>query len=117
MTTVQEALVSLLRNEGLTVYPLAVPNNGTYPNVCYQRVSNPQYRTHSGVYMERPRVQLSCWGENYADCVATAQTVTAALDLNQSDFALATKENEMDAVEVETGLYRILLEFFIYEMK
>ena len=112
--TVQATLVSLLQGAGLTVYPLTVPQNGTYPNVVYQRVSNMQVRTHSGVALERPRVQLSCWAKTYAECVATAQTVKAALDLNQTDFKLATKENELDAQEVETGLYRIILDFYVW---
>jgi hypothetical protein len=111
--TVQATLVALLQGEGLTVYPLSVPNNGTYPNVVYQMISNVQIRSHSGVALERPRMQLSCWGKKYADCVSTAQAAKAAMDLNQTDFKLATKENELDARE-EAGLYRIVIDYFVW---
>jgi hypothetical protein len=112
--TVQITLVDILQGLGYPAYPLEVPNNGIYPNVVYQMISNKQIRSHSGVEMERPRMQISCWGKRYADCVTTAQTVKAALDLNQTDFKLATKENEFDVKEVKSGLYRIILDYFIW---
>jgi hypothetical protein len=112
--TVQATIVSLLQGVGLTVYPLTAPGNGTYPNVTYQRVTTVQVRTHSGVALERPRMQLSCWAKTYAECVATSQTVKAALDQNQTDFKLATKANEMDVAEAEPGYYRIILEYVIW---
>ncbi len=112
--TTQETLVTLLSGQGLTIYPLSVPVDGTYPNVVYQTISNRQFRSHSKVEMERPRMQLSCWAKKYAECVATAQTVKAAMDLNQMDFKLATKENEIDAKEVESGIYRIILDYFVW---
>lgn len=108
-------LVSLLAGLGLKVYPLAVPESGAvYPNVVYQTISTVQIRSHEGVEMERPRVQLSVHAKTYIQCVQTAQTVKSALDLNQTDFKLATKENEMDAKEVEAGIYRIMLDYFIW---
>jgi hypothetical protein len=113
--SVQTTLVTLLQDEGLTVYPVAVPTNGKYPNVVYQRISNVQVRSHSGVEMERPRMQLTCWAKKYADCFDVAQAVKEALDLNQTDFKLATKENEMDVREESTGLFRIILEYFIWD--
>lgn len=112
--SVQATLVSLLKGKGLTVYSLAVPSNGTYPCVVYQAISNKQIRTHAGIDSERRRMQISCWGKTYADCVATAQTVRTAMDLNQTNFKLAVKENELDAIEVELGTYRIILEYFIF---
>jgi len=111
---IQTTLVSLLKGEGLTVYPLAVPTNGTYPNVTYQMISNVQTRTHAGVDSERPRMQLSCHSKAYADCYDTAETVKSAMDLNQTDFKLATKENEFDVKEVEPGIYRIVLDYYVW---
>jgi hypothetical protein len=113
--TIQETLVSVLTGAGLTVYPLSVPTGGSYPNVVYQTISNRQIRSHAGVEMERPRMQISCWAKTYAACVTTAQAVKNALDLNQADFNLATKENEIDIKEVESGLYRTVLDYFIWQ--
>jgi tRNA threonylcarbamoyladenosine modification (KEOPS) complex Pcc1 subunit len=113
--TVQETLVTLLTGEGLKAYPLSVPvRDAVYPNVVYQTISNRQIRSHAGVEMERPRMQLSCWARTYSACVATAQTVKSAMDLNQVDFKLATKENEFDVKEVEPGLYRTVLDYFVW---
>lgn len=116
--TIQETLTALLAGKGLTVYPLSVPVKGTYPNVVYQMISNRQVRSHVGVEAERPRMQLSVWAKGqdaYLQCVATAQTVKNAMDLNKTDFMLATKENEMDAKEVEPEMYRVILDYFVWE--
>jgi len=115
MTTVQETITSLLTNAGLTVYPLSVPaSSGSYPNVVYQMITNQQIRSHVGIEMERPRMQLSCHAKKFSECVATAQTVKTAMDLNRTNFKLATKENEFDARDVESGIYRIVLEYFVW---
>jgi hypothetical protein len=112
--TVERDLVTLLQNQGLTVYPGTIPENGTYPNVVYQRISTPQIRTHAGVALEYPRFQLSCWARSYGDSLATALTVKEALDLNQVTFKLATQEGELDLMDEEAELYRRVLDFFLW---
>ena len=114
--TIRETVVTVLETAGLTGYPGSVPAKvGTYPCVVYQIISNKKIRTHAGNVGERPRVQLSCYGKTLATCVATAETVKAAMDLNQTNFELATLENEQDAKEVEPGIHRVILEFFIWD--
>ena len=122
MTTVQEDLVAVLEDAGLKLYPNAVPaKDAIYPNVVYQQISSKQIRYHrrdgsdSGTAMERPRIQLSVHGRSKATVMQTAQTVKGALDFNQTDFILATRENEMDAKEIESGIYRVMLDYFIWQ--
>jgi hypothetical protein len=112
--TVETTIVSVLETAGLTVYPGSIPANGTYPNVVYQRISTAQIRSHAGVEMERPRFQFSCWGKKYSDSLSTAQVVKNALDLNQIDFKLAVQDSELDLKDVETGLYRKVIDMFIW---
>lgn len=118
MTYLEEDIESVLNT--LTVYPLSVPDDdsASYPCVVYQKVSNKQFRTlNQGNTIARYRFKFSCWGKDYESSLATAKTVKEKLDLNNTDFKLATKENEFDTKETEVGLYRTTLEFFILSDK
>ena len=110
----EQTLVTVLETTGKPVYSLSIPANGSYPCVVYQRISTLQYRSHSGNELERPRFQVSCWGKTYSETKALSESVKTALDLNQVNFKLATKEEEIDEKEAETGLYRKVLDFFIF---
>ena len=112
--TIETDLVALLQAQGLTLYPGSIPENGTYPNVVYQRITTTDIRSHKGIEIERPRFQLSCWAKSYKTSVETAQTVKAVLDLNQIQFKLATRENEFDFPDVEAKLYRRILEYILW---
>lgn len=107
-------LKTVLDSTNYPVYALAVPTNGTYPCIVYQRISTFQMRSHSGNELERPRFQISCWANSYAEAKTVSEAVKTALDLNQVNFKLATKENELDDKEIETNLYRKILDFFVW---
>jgi hypothetical protein len=107
-------LKTVLKTTNYPVYALSVPADGIYPCIVYQRISTFPMRSHSGNYMERPRFQISCWGNSYAEAKTVSEAVKTALDLNQVNFKLATKENELDDKEVETILYRKILDFYIW---
>lgn len=112
--TVETDLDALLKAQGLTVYPGSIPENGNYPNVVYQLVLSTDIRSHEGIAMEKPRFQLSCWAKTKKASVETAQTVKAVLDLNQTNFKLATRVNEFDFPDVEAKLYRRILEYVLW---
>ena len=107
-------LPELLEDAGLTVYPDMAPEDADYPCVVYQRISTPKIRTHAGVVLEYPRYQFSCWSPRKQETVQTADRVKEALDLNQIHFKLATQEEELDLPDQEAGLYRRVLDFFIW---
>jgi hypothetical protein len=111
----ETTLVTLLRTLGYPVYALSVPTDGTYPCIAFQRVSTLPIRSHQGNEMERPRFQISCWGNTYAVAKTISEAVKTALDLNQTNFELATKENELDDLETETKLYRKILDFYVWD--
>lgn len=112
--SVETVLITLLEGEGLDVYGGAIPENKPLPAVVYQRISTPQIRTHVGVAMEYPRMQITIWGSKQKDVSDIAETINAVLDTNQINFKLATKENEFDITEVEPNLHRRILEYFIW---
>lgn len=114
--TTEETIITLLQGAGIQVYPGSVPEDGTYPNVVFQVISEPLLaRTHDGTEVYTPRVQFSVWAETYEEVVLTTQTVKDIFTLNRTDFKLATKENEIDfPEEVEAGYYRRIIEFLVW---
>lgn len=113
-------IVSLLEvDNGIKCYPQIMPEDGSavLPCVVYQRISTRQFRAMEGNSLERPRMQLSVWSDDYDECSATAETVKGLIDLNQTDFHLAYKDNELESdVPDESGLYQIILDFiFLYK--
>lgn len=111
----ETTLVSILNDAGLTVYGLALPQDGTavLPSAVYQRISTRQFRHMAGNGLTRPRMQITAWGETYEDSLDTAETVKTALDLNTTNFELAVKDNEIHTLEVEPGLYATRLDFLV----
>ena len=113
--TIESTLKSVLAATGYPVYAIVVPEEGDYPCYAYQRISTPQERTHAGNAFERARMQVSCWGNTYAEAVTLAEAAKIALDLNQIKFELATKENEFDLKEKGVELYQKVLDFFVWD--
>ena len=117
-TTIEEDIYSLLTaSPALTAYPLSVPTDGSFPCVVYQRIATVQNRHMTGNGLEKIRYQLTAWGKTYASSLATAKSAKIKFDLNTTNFVLATKENQLEAKEVETGLYSTILEFYIWSRK
>lgn len=97
------------------VYPVTMPQGATLPGMCYQFISEAQQRSHSGNSLSRRRLQVSCWGKTNAAAITLAASVKAALDLNQTGVELITAENMNDFVDPESGLYRRIVEFFVWD--
>lgn len=110
----EQTLKTLLSNIGYPVYALSIPSNGTIPCYVYQKISSVEIRSHSGNELERARFQVSCWGNTYEQAKTLAQAVKTALDLNKINFKLATKENEIDEKETESNLYRVIVDFYLW---
>lgn len=113
--TIEQDLVSVL--SGVTLFPLSIPTDATFPCVSYQQISDFPYRSHTANTLRRIRYQINCYGKTYTSAISTAQTVKTALDLNKVNFTLAYKINEVHTKEVESGLYEVRLEFTIWTSK
>jgi len=114
---IEETIVDLLQDNNINVYPDSAPVKAIYPCVVYQRISTPLIRTHSGNTLQYPRFQFSCYGKGEngkSDALTTAQSVKSLIDLNQTNFILATKEGELDIEEIEPLMFRRILDFYIW---
>ncbi len=107
-------LKTVLKSTGYPVYANSVPTAGDYPCIVYKRVSTYEIRSHSGSEIERPRFQVSCWAKKYSEALSVSEAVKAKLNLNQVNFKLATKENELDDEEKESKLHRRILDFYMW---
>lgn len=115
--TVENDIITLLNTTGKKAYHLSLPDNPNdyeLPVMVLQRISTTTDKTHGGNAFERARFQVTCWATTFSACRALALEVKNLMDLNQTNFELATKENEIDTKEVETNLYGTILDFFVW---
>jgi len=112
---IEDTIVAMLDSAGITNYPLVPPHDAPTPCVVYQKISMMDMRSHEGYVAERGRWQFSCYAYTYPESKDLAETVKALFDLNQIDFELATREGEIDTPDPDTGLFRKILDFFIWK--
>lgn len=113
---------SLMALVSTRIYPLALPQNGTYPAVTYFRVSSPRIRTFGTNLGASTRLQVSCWARSYLAAKGVADQVIAALDgfsgtlggVGGVPVLALDLDNETDIYEPETGLYHVPLDFTIW---
>jgi hypothetical protein len=113
--TIESVIYGKLAAVGVA-YPLAMPATGaTLPAMVYQFISEINMRHHGGQDMVRRRLQVACWANTYAAAVTLGDSVKSALNLNQSNIELITAESISDFKDPEAGLYRRIVEFFVWE--
>jgi len=128
--TIKEALGTYLQGYaaltalvGTRVYPGAFPQGTAMPAVTFSQISNPTI-PHTGGSdgaLQRPRFQITCWGDNYDDPDIVAQVVRTALTdysgtmggVGGVDVARVLYDNETDIYN--QGLQRdgVALDFII----
>lgn len=96
------------------VYPIRLPEPATFPAITYMQVSlTTAARSQSGLVIT-PRMRVNCWATSYDAAQALAVQVVSALDgrlLNTDKWVL---DSDMDMLEPDTGIYRRILEFFVW---
>ena len=112
--TIETAIHTALAAVGAT-YPNGLPANPTLPSTSYKFISEMQQRSQSGNGLTKRRRQVDCWARTYVAATTLADSVKAALDLNQTTFELITAENAIDLFEPEPGISHRALEFFVWE--
>lgn len=96
-------------------YPGNMPQGASYPGMVYQFISETNYPSHAGAGLTRRRLQVACWGKTNAAANTLAASVKSSLAYNQTGVELITPENLMDFKDPESGLYRRIVEFFVWE--
>ena len=91
------------------IYPLVLPEGGTLPAVIWARVSGVRQYSHAGSsQLDDARVQVTAWGNDYAEAKDVARAVQT--DLEDAGFRLV---NEVDLPEPNTETYQVALDFRI----
>lgn len=89
------------------VYPVVIPQKGSFPAVTYQRVSGNRVNGLDGAgELVQARVQVDCWAESYSAVRALADAVSAAL--TGIGFLPV---GDRDGFEDEVLVHRVILEF------
>lgn len=97
-----------------TTYPDGLPDKPSLPATSYKFISMIEGRHHGGADLRRHRLQVDCWAVTRAAANTLADSVLAALDLNQTNIELITAENAADFNEPESGVERRMLEFHVW---
>jgi len=122
MTSIHGALRDLLLADntvmGLTsnrIYPLRLPLDCPLPAISIHKISG--HKDHL-IGHGTPRYQVSCWAESFA----TAQTLSEAVInylvrykgiASGNHIKQIVYENSLDAIEDETGLFHVPVDFKI----
>lgn len=112
------------------IYPLVLPQKGTYPSITYLKVSGRRlHALQTDPGMASPRFQISCWAQTYTQAKAVAKQVQAALQNFsgvmggaggvQVDAVLFENEFDLyeDETEGKTKLYHVPVDFIIWHQE
>lgn len=112
MSTIQEQLVAYLAPVA-ELHPLVAPQNTALPYVTYHRVASSVNNVLSGPpSIDNARMQIDVWGGTYAEAQRLAQAIIVAM---QSWPVQNVLLNNYDLYEQEVKVYRVLLEFSIWQ--
>jgi len=116
MTAAETTIQTILTNNSIKWFPLVAPHDEPAPFVVYQEVSsNLNLWTLDGAEAPRSRWQIACWAYAYTEAGTLAGTVRGLFNLNTTNFEFAKVENRFDLPDPESGLYRKILEVYIWE--
>jgi hypothetical protein len=112
----ETALVSKIKT--FTSVPVSIaekPNGITNCVVILKVSSNPKHSINKSLGISRDRYQMDCWGSNFAQARQLADLVIVGLDcLFLDGFNCSYLENDISIKDLETGLWRIILDFFVW---
>lgn len=94
------------------VFPVLIPKeSNAYPAISYQRVtSTPVVSLQGSSGLDNVRVQIDCWARTYKEVKALAAEVRLVM---QSIGALPA--TDVDDYEPETKLYRVIMDFTMWQ--
>lgn len=112
---IEATLKSALETTGKSAYALVKPEKATLPCITYRRIGTYHHRNLSSPSsLNRIRFQIDVWGSDYSSTRTLANSVVTKLEANQTDWEVSTVENELDMRDEESGLYRVLIEVYLW---
>jgi hypothetical protein len=121
-----ELVAYLLADAGLSLlignrlYDDILPQSPTLPAVVWQRIDTTRFHSQSGPSkLAKPRFQFSCWAITRLESIQVSAALRDALDgfrglMNTQEVPAVFNEEERDDIDPETGLRRVMLDFFIW---
>lgn len=119
--SLEEAIFTHLKNDagvaalvGTRIFPLEMHAPATLPAIVYQRIDGvPRNHMRGGTTKINARIQIDCYGEEYADAKAVAAAVRTAMNTWPAGFK-ALLLSDRDFEEERTALKRVLMEFSVW---
>lgn len=113
--TIQADLTTLLRTcgAGNAVYPILAVRNTAIPYIVFQRVATVPEHTlgkNGAPSIERTRMQIDAYAQNYDAAQALAQAI---IDAMLAWSIVNTLQSFQDLYEPDSGLHRVMLDFSI----
>jgi hypothetical protein len=111
-TDIFESLKDLVSDR---CYPLMMPQNPVLPAIVYSRqASNPFYRLEGGSSLSQVRVQIDCYARSYEEAKDLASNARSAME---SASYKGTMIFDADFYEPDVKLYRVVLDFYVWEVQ
>lgn len=108
---------NIVQCTGNRIFPLELPLNCKLPAISYFKVSDP-YKQVSGF----PRFQVSCWAEDYEECLNLKKAVTDTLEgfsgtVNNVTIIRIIPIDAPDFYDSSVGVYHIPIDFKVIYRK
>lgn len=130
-TLIEEGFVSFLRalpaftafvgaDQDCRLYPAGgAPDDARSPYVTYRKVSGPRDQTHGGSSLAHPRVQLSCWSDDYLEAKRIARVIGDAVNgyrgaMGGISRAAAEVDNEVDLFVPEEKRHQVIVDVLLW---
>jgi hypothetical protein len=112
---IEETLKTVLETSGKKAYALIKPEKATLPCITYRRIATYHHRNvNSPSSLNRILFQIDVWGSDYNSTRTLANSLVTILEANDTSWEVSTVENEMDFRDEESGLYRVLIEVYLW---
>ena len=102
---------------GARIFPQVAPQGVARPFVVLTLVSAVPIHTHDGLpadLLEAARVQVDCYGPEYAATHAVAKAVDDVLGALAGTTLSATRESMRDDYEDATALHKVTADYLVY---
>jgi len=105
------------------IYPVVMPEDPTLPAITYQRIDGPRETSLDlDSSLAHPRIQVSAWGNAYADVKNAADAVREALNGFSGTIAGFTIqgiviESDNDLYDPQTRTYHVATDFEVWHLE
>jgi hypothetical protein len=108
-----ETLVSVIgSSSGSLIYAYEKPQNKD-ECIVWKLISSVPIRGVNSTICEQTRVQLDCYSATLGNSRLLADNLKVLLDMKTDNFIVSYLDSDMTVKDIESGLYRTILDFII----